>query len=242
LTAIRTYTGTVADGSGGSIVRQFFIGYISDPTSGKSMVQYIQDCNAGACLPATTFDWIQRNPADNTQVGPGRGTWNGMPVVLGTGTLRGKVRTGDFNGDGRQDIVYSDGSGTWQTCLSTGTNFSCFSWAGPAITTDLQDDVCAPSTAAGCALYGDFNGDGKTDIAFPPVASNQDAPWTVCFATGASFNCQSVTFWSAGQSPTYYKVGDFDGDGRDDIISAAAGTEKLCQSTGASFTCGATAA
>ena len=254
LTAVRTYTNTAGDGSGGTVVRQFLVTYTADPNTAKSLIQSIQDCDAsGTCLPATTFAWTQRSAADNTEYGPGSGNWGGMQVQVSalhtTTDVRGKVRAVDMNGDGRLDLVTSTGDGNWQVCLSTGVNFNCQTWAGPAISYNASD---SEDYAFNHVLFGDFNGDGRTDIAIIPAAANQDTSWTVCYSTGSSFNCQSVVFWSAGfqtgsgYNPSMaYHVADFDGDGRDDMLGISMITTttpytyvyKLCKPTGSGFTC-----
>jgi RHS repeat-associated protein len=253
LTAVRTYTNIATDGTGGSLVRQFLIGYTVDPNTGKSLIQTIQDCDAaGTCLPGTNFAWTQRTAADNTQMALGSGTWGGFPVQVGAKTglsdFKKKVRPVDLNGDGRQDLVHTTGDGSWNVCLSTGAAFNCQIWSGPTIGWNSSDTEDAPFNHV---LFGDFNGDGRTDIAIVPVAQNQFVDWTVCYSTGASFDCRLVNFWSAvasvgsgGVPSDSYRVGDFDGDGRDDVAGVAVlstspytAVEKLCTSTGTGFAC-----
>lgn len=255
LTAIRTYTNTAADGTAGSVVRQFLLSYTTDPRTGKSLIQSIRDCDAAStCLPATTFDWTQRTTADDTASGPGSGTWGGMPLstaaTRSASSLKGWVRSGDLNGDGRQDLLHSAGNGNWDVCLSTGTGFNCQVWTGATFPYNpVYPDEDFPS---GHYELGDFNGDGRTDVAVMPAAINQNAAWTICYSTGASFNCQSIVFWSAGYSSapddipsSYYTVADFDGDGRDDFLAKSfdrsttpyTSIYKLCRSTGSGFAC-----
>jgi acetaldehyde dehydrogenase (acetylating) len=102
-------------------------------------------------------------------------TWAATPGV--------QVLTGDFNGDGRTDIAlvggagwgsipvaFSNGNGTFNVTNSGVVSFA--SWeATPGVT----------------ALTGDFNGDGKTDIALVGGAGWASIP--VAFSNGnGTFN------------------------------------------------------
>ena len=74
-------------------------------------------------------------------------TWGGH----GGGTTNNFL--GDFNGDGREDIMAWGGtSAYWVVSLSTGSSFAPQqSWGGHGGTQTNN-------------FLGDFNGDGKTDI------------------------------------------------------------------------------
>ncbi|MDH0864172.1 FG-GAP-like repeat-containing protein [Mitsuaria sp. GD03876] len=234
LTALRAYVGTDADGNGGTLAREIRIAYTTNATSGRSLVDRITDCDgAGSCLPPTTFTWtvsgVSAGAAD------GSGDWGGPPVWITTlardgekpQQVKNQVAMGDFNGDGKADLFRGDGT-YWQVCLSTGTGFNCSNWGS---STALTREV----------VFGDFNGDGKLDVATYPKV---DAPgnWTVCLSTGTGFNCSA---WAGYGASNYYGdgvvggalVGDFNGDGRDDIAIAGANgdNERMCWSTGAGF-------
>jgi len=127
-----------------------------------------------------------------------------------------KPVSGDFNGDGLSDIAvtgpvgwgsipvaFSNGNGTFSV-----TNSNVGSFPGFA------------ATAGAKPLPGDFNGDGLDDIALTgpsgwgsiPVAfSNGDGTFSVSNSGVANFP------GFAAQANAKPVVGDFDGDGRDDI-------------------------
>ncbi|MFO1307539.1 MAG: Ig-like domain-containing protein [Burkholderiales bacterium] len=72
-----------------------------------------------------------------------------------------KVTFGDFNGDGRTDVLaWIVSPPGWKVCLSVGNDFSCSTWSGgptiPGGSPDLDQQI----------VTGDFNGDGRTDILY----------------------------------------------------------------------------
>jgi hypothetical protein len=73
------------------------------------------------------------------------------------------------------------------------------------------------ATSANTKL-GDFNGDGKSDLATQTSAG----VWNVCLSTGSGFSCSD---WS-GTTATVAKtvVGDFDGDGKADLSGFTSGS------------------
>ena len=233
LTALQTRIDTAADGSGGTLVRDYRVAYRMNPVNGRSLVDTLRDCDgAGNCLPATSFAWTVRDPAANTLNGPGSGDWGGpavglQPVSLTNGSkeqqVQSLVRMGDFDGDGAMDLAQAYGNDTnWQVCLSRRTTFSCQTWAGPKILSRK-------------AVVGDFNGDGRMDVAAPPEIGSTN--WNVCLSTGSGFSCSTWTAPSAGVNSSM--VGDFNGDGRDDLLiydrNGSKGGSKLCLSTGSGF-------
>lgn len=230
-----------ADGTGGTLVRQYKIGYGVSPTSGRSLVRSVEDCDgAGVCLPASTFDYSVRAGGANTLAAVGSGDWGGPNL----GTLsnnfdqdgykfqqvRTKAMVVDLNGDGKSDLLHG-AAGTWKACLSTGTSFSCSNWAGgPA------------GVGSGAVVPGDFNADGRTDLVLPGTPGNGSvSDWSLCLSTGSSFSCSTVSGRSYGRLPNRYAVGDFDGDSRDDVMvigNAPLGESTyLCKSTGTTFSC-----
>jgi hypothetical protein len=131
-------------------------------------------------------------------------------------TANAKVLVGDFNGDGKTDlaitgpvgwanlpVAFSNGDGTFNVTNSTAGNFP-----GWAATTNAK------------ILVGDFNGDGKADLAITGPASWSNLP--VAFSNGdGTFN---VTNSAPGSFPGYAAtanakvlVGDYNGDKKADL-------------------------
>ena len=136
---------------------------------------------------------------------------------------------GDFNGDGRDDIVtFTRGAAAdVYVALSTGGSFS-----GTGV---KWHDYFAAGTET--PLVGDFNGDGRDDIATFTRGAAADV--YVALSTGSRFVGTGVKwhdYFAAGtEIPA---VGDFNGDGRDDIATFTRGASAdvyVALSTGSSF-------
>lgn len=124
---------------------------------------------------------------------------------------------GDFNGDGKADLlVWYPETGEWQVALSEGNAFTPaagsggFIWLAPW----ARGENWFP-------LIGDFNGDGRDDIAvWYPVTGE----WQVAFSQGDCFipgplqgDPIWLNNWAVGRE-WQPMTGDFNGDGKSDII------------------------
>jgi hypothetical protein len=156
-------------------------------------------------------DIIVPNPNDNTWNvsistgsdfgGAGTGTW------LSGWTARPTwVGVGDFNGDGKADLAMCVNN-TYDVALSTGSSLG-----GSGTGAWLTGWACSPN-----ARVGDFNGDGKDDIIVPDTSNNT---WAVALSTGSSFGASGTGTWLTGWTaqPTWVGVGDFNGDGKSDLV------------------------
>jgi hypothetical protein len=157
----------------------------------------------------------------HTYTTPGNHIFTVTVTDVGGSTASGKAVAGNFKA---HDIVGRQ-SGEWWVGLSNGsTAFNSAKWASWDPTITWVD-----------AVTGDFNGDGRTDIA---ARNLQTGDWYVGISTGSSFTTTVWTSWSPNVTWVDVKVGDFNGDGKDDIIGRVqqSGEWWLAQSTGASFT------
>ena len=239
VTNVKTYVGE-------TVVKDYQLVYDNLGTVGQSRVASAQECAAdGSCLPAISATWLTETAATRNFNSAGSGNWTGPS----TGGL-----VGDFNGDGKQDILGYSGGTTFDVCISNGTGFSCSAWNGASGLSDLK--------------VGDFDGDGRSDVVGYHV-TNESPPGepafyrvdvTVCFSAGSSFSC---TLWSTlyttkpfgtkfvgdfdGDGRSEWRmtslagalVGDFNGDGRADVVSYAfsGNNWNVCLSTGSGSSC-----
>ncbi|MFI6632454.1 peptidoglycan DD-metalloendopeptidase family protein [Nonomuraea fuscirosea] len=136
----------------------------------------------------------------------------------------------DFNGDGKDDIVtFTRGAAAdVYVALSTGNGFT-----GTSV--KWHDFF---GLAGEFPTVGDINGDNKDDIIVFTQGSNADV--YVATSTGTSFNPSTKAhdwFAPTGELP---RVGDFNNDGKDDIVtftnSTTADDAYVALSTGNGFT------
>ncbi len=112
------------------------------------------------------------------------------------------VALGDFNGDGRSDILFHNtNTGAYATWDIAGGHIV----GGGTI-----------STAAGCSFVGtgDFNGDGKADILFRNDATGDYADWLLSDNTIIG----GGTIGNPGADWQFKGLGDVNGDGKADIV------------------------
>lgn len=170
------------------------------------------------CLVAGSGDiWVA--------LGDGVGGY-GRSARWATGrTPKQTVAWGDVDGDGDDDLIAFTQKDSADVLVSLSTR----SGLGPAT---KWHEWFAP--AGESPRVGDFNGDGRADIA---TFLTSGAVF-VATSTGAAFSGWGVR-WASGFSGVGDVVGtgDFDGDGEDDIVAVTAGTPtriKIARSNGSS--------
>lgn len=131
-----------------------------------------------------------------------------------------KLLVGDFNGDGLDDTVNIAKTGTNKTefyvKINTGEE-SLSDWSPWYSSSSMEYNNFADRIDA-----GDFNGDGKDDIALMYFYNDYSVKILVFLSTGTSFSCNTWTSWPVGAYNANnvtgrFTAGDFNGDGKDDI-------------------------
>lgn len=163
-------------------------------------------------------------------------------------------RIADFNGDGKSDVLFIEHYANLFTGLSTGKNF-VGSDGSSQMFMDIRNyylkdfaqnlkfywgNIGSETTYANYVV-GDFNGDGKADILWISSAGGL----YVAQSDGVKFTTPSgESIWDTNPTAYYwynlgdgnaerYRIGDFNGDGKSDILFIAAnGTVTVLNSAG----------
>ncbi|MEU4165134.1 FG-GAP-like repeat-containing protein [Actinoplanes sp. NPDC026670] len=149
------------------------------------------------------------------------GLFNGASRLVGSGWTTSNIQrilTGDFNGDGKADIIGQDSTGqlrAWPSSGDMSADAKLFTGAARIVGTGFS------TTAFPRLLTGDFNGDGRTDL-LGQNAAGQLKAWgsTGNLNGGVLFPGSGVVVGTGFTTTSIPRIltADFTGDGRTDII------------------------
>ncbi|HEV3245287.1 MAG TPA: FG-GAP-like repeat-containing protein [Candidatus Paceibacterota bacterium] len=131
--------------------------------------------------------------------------------------------TGDFNGDGKTDLLWRNTSGAFSEWQSTGSGF----------TSNVYTSSSVDNTWT-LAAVADFNGDGKADLLWFQASTGTFTIWS---STGTGFT-PNTYIGTVGSGWTPAGVGDFNGDGKADLVwwNASSSQFSIWSSTDSGFT------
>ena len=135
---------------------------------------------------------------------------------LSTGATYAYVAVGDYNDDGILDLALSSQStNDVRIFLGDGTgHFSAFT--GSVISTG--------GTFPTGIRAGDFNGDGKADLA---VANHNSNNMTILLGDGTGHFTRVASLPAVTSAPYSFAVGDFNGDGKQDLAVPGSGSNNM---------------
>ena len=197
----------LGDGSGGFTVSLFGTGGFTDAVSVA-----VGDINGDGKPDLILVDLVGYIWS---LLGDGSGNFTAQGFLLG-GTSPFFVAVGDFNGDGKLDFAVANvGSNNVSVFLGDGTgNF-----------TQPSGSPFAAGNVPGSIAVGDFNGDGKPDLAIPNHLSNNV---TLLLGDGTgNFTPASGSPFTVGINPTSAAMADFNGDGVADLAVAQNGSNDV---------------
>ncbi|MDO8444570.1 MAG: toxin TcdB middle/N-terminal domain-containing protein [Deltaproteobacteria bacterium] len=164
-------------------------------------------------------------------IADGNGGFNTVQFITDADGMSGQawaadqrqLAAGDFNGDGKTDILLQGKTTTASTLLliadgNGGFNTVQFITNSYGMTGDKWSADQRQLAA------GDFNGDGKTDILLQGTAIGNATLFLIANGSGEFYTVKNITTsygmssqsWS--KSERYLAVGDFNGDGKFDIL------------------------
>ena len=136
------------------------------------------------------------------------GFTNSRMGAWGSAVTFSSIQTGDFDGDGKTDIAGLGSNGQWMGMMSKaggGWESKVLGYWSPTL--NFTDAV----------VSGDFNGDGRTDIA----GRTAGGQWWAAMANTdtVGFTNSLLGGWSTSVNWSDINTGDFNGDGKTDIIA-----------------------
>ncbi len=225
----------IVSSSNGKVIREYNLGYnpvlpfvprekYNDRTS---LLTSLQECVGSSCLPAISFEWLQ---APWRQYGDKSEAIDFSPTKH---RFLSDYKYADFNGDGKQDIVWiegyaDDGSDTdirVKYALSYGSVFIKQDFTGGAFSSEYFTQSNVDEGFAIRVL--DFNGDGRHDLAIYDPRSSYGLPAKSWLVFLSRYDTGSKR-WKLHSSPIATDrtnkdaiFADFNGDGLADYISVS---------------------
>jgi len=139
-------------------------------------------------------------------LGNGDGTFTPLSTRPSTGNGPDFIAVGDFNGDGMLDLAVANYNGgkTGSVTILLGRGDGTFTAAAESPATGL---------GPGAIAVGDFNGDGRADLAVTNIESNTA---TILLGNGDG-TFKAAPALTTGNYPWSVAVGEFNADGKADL-------------------------
>jgi RHS repeat-associated protein len=178
--------------SAGTSVKTYNLAYTTSATTDRDTLTQIQECSPSDCLPSTQITYQS-----------GTAGIASATTSTGSGATNGTVRSADFDGDGKLDLLFATTSGSnyeWWVQLSTGSGYGA----------PINTGVVTPASTK--ILVDDFKGTGQNEILAPSggywyVYSLVNGAFTAT-GTGVPVNTTAASFATA----------DVQGDGLPDLV------------------------
>ena len=169
----------------------------------------------------SVWDDDEANTA-NIYLGQRNGTFVARSIA-GAQWLKGdftNLLVGDFNGDGRDDFIRQEKNG-WDSDNINTLQLYLGQADGTFTVQNLSDTLQLKGSQFNLQI-GDFNGDGKSDLLSQRRSDSTTRASQIYVASTNTAGHVAFSAWGSafGNDATLHRfsIGDFDGDGRDDLI------------------------
>jgi hypothetical protein len=140
-----------------------------------------------------------------------------------------EVAVGDLNGDGKPDIAVAEYESSAASVFYNQGNGTF----GPKVDYPISTDPQAPSNPAAIAI-ADLNGDAQNDLIVGNFGNAGFSSVSVFLNLGSGMLSPKTDYMILG-SPTSIATGDFDGDGKVDLLVSGGGVHLFLNKGGGAF-------
>ncbi|MCD4792173.1 MAG: FG-GAP-like repeat-containing protein [Bacteroidales bacterium] len=198
-----TYPLLVASTSEGNIIKKVVVNDFNG--NGKSDVMFIYNRWDGYACRIKEIEKLEDGSYHENEL-----------YIGGYPTKAHSIFTGDFNGDGKSDLLTWCESASWEIHLSKG---NAYAWSGnPEINFDHNND---PEQFYNDDNYivADYNGDGKADVLEQYDISGNQSRFNIFYSQGNSFIKEANNIEDIYPYIQEFRVNaDFNGDGKQDCL------------------------
>ncbi|MFZ4057643.1 MAG: beta strand repeat-containing protein [Ferruginibacter sp.] len=132
------------------------------------------------------------------------------------------IDAGDLNGDGKPDVVVANvNTAQLSVALNTTTTVGTITYGTRA------DFLVATGAGTRTIKLADINGDGKLDMVCTNPNANSMSVFRNTTPLSGTLSFAAPVSVATGSNPSSLDVGDFDGDGKIDVVVGCAGTGTL---------------
>jgi len=163
------------------------------------------------------------NPQVVVYYGTGEGKFGSPATVGNLDGATGDLAVGDFNGDGKLDILTIAGNHEVDLLLNDGSR------------TFSKNTISTPDLPTYLAV-GDFNNDGKLDFALSSYSINLSKNYIQIYLGNGDGTFTTATQFTVPQSTYKLVAADLNQDGKIDLLNVANPTTVFLNSGGATFT------